>query len=331
MSFRYAQLHQNLRGPGDNRPTAQQIVQFENAANKLVGKTILITGASAGLGVATAHALYLTGATLYLTARNLTKARTALGDLAQDTSRVHLLELDLNSLASVRQCASEFLAQCDKLDFFIANAGIMAVPEARTADGFESQFGVNHLAHFLLLNLLKPAIFNAAPGARVVILSSIAHRQGSVHFANLNLQGEYDPWTAYAQSKTANLWTAVEWERRYAGKGVHAFAVQPGGVPASGLMQHLPEEVQKGIRGNQELVNQFKNVEQGAATTVYAVLSKELEGQGGVYLEDCQVAKAHAEEAGPWGPGYAEHAYDGKKAEKLWMKSLELVGLEDEE
>ncbi|PQE31700.1 short-chain dehydrogenase protein [Rutstroemia sp. NJR-2017a WRK4] len=331
MSSRYAQLHQNPRGPGDARPTAQQIVQSENATNKLTGKTILITGASAGLGVATAQALYLTGATLYLTARDLTKARTALGDLSQDTSRVHLLELDLNSLSSVRKCASEFLAQCTHLDFFIANAGIMAVPEARTSDGFESQFGVNHLGHFLLLNLLKPAILNAAPGARVVILSSIAHRQGSVHFENLNLQGEYDPWVAYAQSKTANLWTAVEWERRYGERGVHAFAVQPGGVPDSGLMQYLPGEVQEGILGNRDLVRQFKSVEQGAATTVYAVLSEELEGRGGVYLEDCQVGKAHREEDGPWGPGYAEWAYDGEKAEKLWGKSLELVGLGDEE
>ncbi|PQE28919.1 short-chain dehydrogenase protein [Rutstroemia sp. NJR-2017a BBW] len=320
MLSRYAQLHQSPQGPGDNRPTAQQIVQSENAANKLTNKTILITGASAGLGVATAQALYLTGATLYLTARDLTKARTALGDLSQDTSRVHLLELDLNSLSSVRKCASEFLAQCTHLDFFIANAGIMAVPEARTSDGFESQFG-----------LLKPAILNAAPGARVVILSSIAHRQGSVHFENLNLEGEYDPWAAYAQSKTANLWTAVEWERRYGDRGVHAFAVQPGGVPDSGLMQYLPEEVQEGILGNQDLVRQFKSVEQGAATTVYAVLSGELEGKGGVYLEDCQVGRKHREEDGPWEQGYAEWAYDGEKAGRLWKKSLELVGLEDEE
>lgn len=325
MSARYAKVHAKPSGPGDARPTALQIVADEGAAGKLQGKNILITGASAGLGVETAKALYETGATLILTARNLPKARTALGPLAKDTNRVHLVELDLNTLASVRTAAPRILDLCGgKLHLLIANAGIMAVPEGRTADGFELQLGTNHLAHFLLINLLTDALLAAAP-ARVVILSSIGHRGSEVHFDNLNLEGEYDPWVSYGQAKTANLWTAVELERRYGSRGVHAFAVQPGGVPSSGLMDHLPAEAKAAVEANEDLVHQFKSLEQGAATTVLAALAKDLEGKGGLYLEDCQVAAPWDPASGPWAPGYASWAYDGEKAKKLWEVSTKLV------
>jgi NAD(P)-dependent dehydrogenase (short-subunit alcohol dehydrogenase family) len=327
MSVRYSNIHSQPAGPGDARPTALQIIADEGAASKLKEKNILITGASAGIGAATSRALYETGANLFLAVRNPEKARKALGELANDEQHVHFIKLDLNSLDSVRSCAKEVLVLSGgRLHALVANAGIMAVPEGRTADGFELQFGTNHLAHFLLINLLKGALLAAAP-ARVILLSSIAHRRSEVHFDNLNLDGEYDPWVAYGQAKTANLWMAIELERRFGTKGVHSFAVQPGGVPSSGLMDHLPPEAKSAIMSEKALMKQFKSVEQGAATSVLAVVGQELEGKGVLYLEDCQIAKAHQESDGPWAPGYAPWAYDAGKSKKLWEESLRLVKL----
>lgn len=239
MSSKYAAVHQNPQGPGDARPTAFQIIKDENLEGKLVGKIILITGCSSGLGVETAKALHVTGATLYLTARDLSKAKKALGDLVS-SPQVHLLELDLDKLSSVRACAKEFLSKSKQLNIFIANAGVMATPEGRTSDGFETQMGTNHLSQFLLFNLLKDTLIASSTpdfNSRTVILSSIAHRQGEPDFSNLNLDGAYNPWVAYGASKTANLWTSNEIERRYGSKGLHSWAVQPGGVASVSTLQ----------------------------------------------------------------------------------------------
>jgi NAD(P)-dependent dehydrogenase (short-subunit alcohol dehydrogenase family) len=330
MASTYSTVHENPQGPGDSRPTAQQIVEDENLNDKLIGKVIFITGCSSGLGVETARALFTTGATLYLTARDLKKARTALGDLST-SDRVHLLKLDLNSLSSVRLCASEFLKKSNSLNILIANAGVMATPEGRTEDGFETQFGTNHLAHFLLFNLLQPNLLaSSLPdfASRVVILSSVAHRMAEVNFSNLTLSGSYDPWTAYGQSKTADLWTANEIERRFGSHGLHAWSVQPGGV-ATDLMQHLPEEAKSGWKDDAVLSKIFKSPAQGAATTTWAAIGKILEGKGGKYLEDCQIMRAWTPSDGQWGPGYGAWAYDEEKAKKLWDLSLGLVGLEN--
>ena len=154
---RYAAVHKNIKGPGDARPTALQIIHDENLEGKLTGHVALITGCSSGIGIETARALYATGVTLYLTARDLAKAKSTLPDIIA-SDRVHLLKLDLMSLDSVRACATEFLSKSQTLNIFIANAGVMACPEGKTKDGFEIQFGVNHLAHFLLFNLLKPTL-----------------------------------------------------------------------------------------------------------------------------------------------------------------------------
>ncbi|PVH88659.1 short-chain dehydrogenase [Cadophora sp. DSE1049] len=331
MTSQYAAVHANPNGPGDARPTALQIVQNEGLSGKLNGKTIFITGCSSGLGVETAKALYTTGATLYLTARDLSKAKTALGSLAE-SSRVHLLELDLNSLESVRKCAAEFLAQTQTLNIFIANAGVMAIPEGRTKDGFETQLGTNHLAHFLLFNLIKSALLASTTpdfNSRAVILSSVGHRSAEVNWDNINLDGEYNAWVAYGQSKTCNLWTANEIERRYGSQGLHAWSIQPGGV-ATGLLQHMSEEEKAGLGNDPTLVKIFKSPEQGAATTLWAATAKALEGVGGKYLEDCQIINAWTEADGQWGPGYASWAYDAEKENKLWAKSLEMVGLKDD-
>ncbi len=331
MTARYAEVHKNPQGPGDARPTAQQIIQEERLEGQLTDRSFLITGASSGIGVETAEALFTTGATLYLTARNLDKAKKALGELAS-SPRVHLLELDLESLASVRACATQLLSQTKTLDVFIANAGVMATPEGRTKDGFETQLGTNYLSHFLLFLLLRPALLAAVAASplnsRIVFLSSIAHRYSEVDFENPNLDGAYEKWKAYGQSKTALLWAANEIDRRYASQGLHAFSVQPGGIQ-TGLLQHMSEEEKAGLISDPTLGPQFKSPQQGAATTVWAATSKDLEGMGGKYLEDVQIAKEYDASEGQWAPGYFPHAYSPEKEKKLWEMSLKMVGVEE--
>lgn len=326
MTDHWVSAFQSPAGPGDSRPTAKQIIESENIKGSWSHKVILITGCSAGIGVEAAHALAETGATLYLTARNLAKAEKALGDLVK-SDRVHLLELDLNSLASVRRAAEEFSSKEQKLNVLIANAGVMAPPEGRTEDGFETQLGTNHLAHFLLINLLTPALKAATSSefnSRVVILSSVAHRWASVNFENINFDGNYDPNAAYGQSKTANLWTANAFERRFGREGVHAWSVHPGAV-ATDLTKYMDEDTKKANGANEYIQKIFKNPAQGAAAETWAAVSRALEGKGGLYIEDCQFSKEWKE--GQYAPGYAAHAYNEAGEEKLWDHSLELVGL----
>ncbi|KAI7214058.1 NAD(P)-binding protein [Hortaea werneckii] len=324
----WVEAHRNPCGPGDSRPTAKHIIEAEGLQGQWKGKTVLVTGCSSGLGIEVAHALALTGAKLYLTARGIDKARKALGQLV-DSDHVHLLKLDLNSFSDVRRATDEFLAKEKSLNILITNAGVMHTPEGRTEDGFETQFGTNHLAHFLLINLLIPALKAASSPAfnsRIVILSSIAHRFGSVNFENINLEGAYDAAAAYAQSKTANLWTANALERRFANDGIHTWSVQPGGV-ATGLMQHMDTATLKALGDDPYLKKIFKNPEQGAATETWAAVSKALEGKGGRYLEDCQIIGAWKEGDNAYGPGYGAHAYNKTEEEMLWTLSENLVGL----
>ncbi|KAJ5527049.1 short-chain dehydrogenase [Penicillium frequentans] len=325
MESKYSKVHQSPKGPGDARPTALQIIKDAGREDALADKVILITGCSSGLGIETARALYATGATLYLTARDLEKAKSALGEIVA-SPRVHLLHLDLNSLASVRACANEFLSKSDTLNILIANAGVMACPEGRTADGFETQFGTNHLAHFLLFYLLKSRLLSSSTPAfnsRVVILASSAHRVSSVHFDNLSLEGEYEPWKAYGQSKTANVWTANEIERRYGAQGLHAFSLHPGAI-ATELLRHVTDEQKADWSSTEFLKNYWKSPEQGAATTVWGAVAKELEGTGGKYLDDCQIASP-ADPAQRYGPGYSTWAYSPELEAKLWAKTLDLL------
>lgn len=318
-------------GPGDARPTALNILEDEDLVGKLAGKVIFITGCSSGLGIETARALSTTGATLYLTARDVDKAKEVLPDL-KTLERVHFLKLDLESLDSVRDCAEEFCSNSKILNIFIANAGVMDCPEGRTQDGFEKQFGTNHLAHFLLFNLLKPTLLASSTkdlNSRAIFLTSAAHRNAEVNFSNLNLDGVYDSAIAYGQSKTANIWTANEIDRRYGTVGLHALAVHPG-IIATAISRHLSSETMSEMAGDKQLRRLLKNVEQGAATTVWAATAKALEGTGGKFLNDCQIAKPWKEEDGPHGPGSCEWTYDPQKEMKLWKKSLDLVGLKDD-
>lgn len=328
---RYAEAHKNPQGPGDARPTALQIIQDEGLEGKWTDRTIFITGVSSGLGVETAKALFSTGATIYVTARNLEKARTALGSEFCDSPRFHLLELGLSSLASVRACAAEFLQKSKTLNIFIANAGVMFPPEGRTEDGFEIQFGTNHLSHFLLFNLLKPALLAAATpenNSRAIFLSSLGHRPGEVNFDNYNFEGEYEPFATYAQSKTANLWTANEIDRKYSSQGLRAFSIQPGWI-GTGIIQYMPDEVKAGIMSDTSLHPQFKSPEQGAATQVWGAVSKSLDGLGGKYLENVQIGREWVPSEGERAIGYAPHAFSPEKEGRLWELSLKLVGLEE--
>ncbi|KAJ6149275.1 short-chain dehydrogenase [Penicillium samsonianum] len=325
MESKYAKVHQSPNGPGDARPTALQIVKDAGREDTLVGKAIMITGCSSGLGIETARALFHTGATLYLTARDLEKAKSTLGDIV-GSPRVHLLHLDLNSLKSVRACAEEFLTRFNTLNILIANAGVMACPEGRTADGLETQFGTNHVAHFLLFDLLKPRLLSSSTPAfnsRVVIVASSAHRVSSVHFDNLTLEGEYEPWKAYGQSKTANIWTANEIERRYGAHGLHAFSLHPGAIQTD-LLRHVSNEQKADWDKDEFLMSYWKSPEQGAATSVWGAVSRELEGTGGKYLDDCQIALP-ADPSQQQGPGYAAWAYSPEMEAKLWARTLDML------
>ncbi|KAH7237794.1 uncharacterized protein BKA55DRAFT_543309 [Fusarium redolens] len=330
---RYTAVHANTKGPGDARPTALQIIQDEGLEGKLQGQVFVITGTSSGIGIETVRAIAATGATLYLTARDLDKARSALDGIF-DPSRMELFEMDQGSLASVRAAAAAILNKTSKIHCLINNAGIMAIPDLRfTADGHELQFGTNHLSHFLFFMLLKPALLAAASPelpSRVVNLSSSSHNLHGINDAdNYSFQrGDYDPNAAYGQSKTANIYMANEIERRYGAKHLHATSVHPG-VVATGLTRHMPPDAFKGM---DHIYPLMKSVEQGAATTAWAAVGEAWKHDGGKYLVDCDVAKPSVGgEDKMITPTYAPYAYDVEKATRLWNDSLKLVGLEDDE
>eukprot|EP00243_Klebsormidium_subtile_P004274 TRINITY_DN1813_c0_g1_i1.p1 TRINITY_DN1813_c0_g1~~TRINITY_DN1813_c0_g1_i1.p1 ORF type:complete len:246 (+),score=36.54 TRINITY_DN1813_c0_g1_i1:90-740(+) len=210
----------------------------------------------------------------------------------------------------------------------------MATPEGQTKDGFETQFGTNHLGHYLLFLLLKPTLLASSTPtfhSRVVSLSSAGHRRSPILFDDLDLKKVgYQPFTAYGQSKTANIYLATEIERRYGSQGLHATAVHPGGIITE-LGRHMDPAMLKSMV-TPELQLKFKSPEQGAATTVWAAVGKEWEGKGGKYLEDCSESQPLPENvSGALVPGYAKHAYDEQAAKKLWGLSLELVGVDDDD
>lgn len=333
---RYAEAHANLAGPGDARPTALQIIKDEGAEGKLAGKIIVITGTSSGIGVETARALSLTGAKLFLTARNLEKAKTALGSIL-GSGRAELIEMDNTSLSSVRGAAEAILQKSNgQVNILINNAGIMALPKLEyTKDGFEMQFGVNHLSHFLFFQLLKPALLSSSSPelrSRVVSLSSSAHNVAPINESgNYNFEkGGYDAWVSYGQSKTANIYMANEIERRYGSQGLHATSVHPG-IILTGLMQHMDPAITAEKQKDEAAMRSLKSPEQGAATTVWAAIGQEWENEGGEFLADC----GRTGPAGPKGDsvtveGYAAHAYNPEGEARLWRDSLKMVGLPDD-
>ncbi len=332
----YTAAHANPQGAGDARPTALQIIRDEGVEGKLGGKVIVVTGATSGIGLETARALSATGATLFLTARNLIMAETALAGIVE-AGRLSLVEMDNNSFASIQAAAAIMLKKSNnKVNILINNAGVMGIPDLKlTEDSQEIHFATNYLSEFLLFQLLKPALLASATPefhSRVVNVSSSAHRAGSLPESdNYNFEkGGYSYELAYANSKVASIYLANEIDRRYGSTGLHATSLHPGGINTN-MSRHLGPEFVQYIMANEALVKILKSAEQGAATTVLAAVGKEWEGNGGKYLEDCEEAKRGKDDNGTFGVGYVSQTYDPKNEERLWKDSLEIVGMSNDE
>ena len=302
----------------------------------LHGKRILVTGVSAGIGVETARALAAHGAYVAGAARDLVKAEAATAqvraDAAANGGSFELITLNLGSLKSVRACADELLTKGEPFDVVIANAGVMATPFGLTEDGFETQFGTNHLGHFVLANRIASLI---RPGGRLVTVSSAGHRRANVDLEDPNFEKTpYEPSAAYGRSKTANVLFAVAFDQRHRGRGVRAAAVHPG-VIRTELGRHMdPGQLQSVIdRISQQLAAEGKNFEwktipQGAATSVWAAVVAPADEIGGRYCANCQVAEIVRDEAAitPFSERVLAYALDPDNAEALWRKSEEMVG-----
>ncbi|KMS59339.1 shikimate 5-dehydrogenase [Novosphingobium barchaimii LL02] len=296
----------------------------------LTGKRILVTGASAGLGVETCRALVARGGAVVGAARDLGKAEKATAGVraAVTTGSFELVELDLASLASVRACADRLVAEGKPLDIVIANAGVMAPPFGHTADGFELQFGTNHLGHFVLVNRIAGLIRD---GGRLVTVSSAGHRFADVDLDDPNFEHtEYDRWVAYGRSKTANILFAVAFDRLHKVRGVRAAAVHPGGIRTE-FHRHMSETDEAVMIAAINAANaaaglppfQYKSIAQGAATSVSAAAVPDGDAVGGRYCEGCHGAEAQEGE-GLRG-GVRPYALDAERAEALWAKSEALV------
>jgi NAD(P)-dependent dehydrogenase (short-subunit alcohol dehydrogenase family) len=298
----------------------------------LSGKRILVTGVSAGLGVETARTLVAHGAQVVGAVRDLDKALAATEALraqAKTGAGLRLVEADLASLASVRKAADILRAEGKPFDLIIANAGVMACPKSYTADGFEMQFGTNHLGHFVFVNGIASLL---KEGGRLVNLSSAGHRFSDVDLEDPNF--EHTPYTefgAYGRSKTANILFAVEFDRRHKPRGVRASAVHPGGIQTE-LGRHLDPSVIQNLIDQLNASNaaagqppfQWKTIPQGAATSVWAGIVAGADEVGGLYCEDCHVAEAAQGE--DVRGGVRAYALDPERAKALWAKSEAMVG-----
>ena len=308
------------------RSTARDVA----AGHDLNGVHAIVTGGGSGIGVETARALAEAGAEVMLAVRNEAAGQAVADDIARTApGKVSVGKLDLSDLTSVAAFAT---AWGDKpLDILINNAGVMACPLDYTAQNLELQIGTNHFGHFLLSMLLARALMNAADEvgtSRLVSLSSIGHRRGGVVFDDIHYRNRpYEKWESYGQAKTANSLFAVGFHKRFADLGITANAVMPGGIRTP-LQRHLTDEEMRafGWIDEQGRVNdRFKTPEQGAATSVWAALAPELEGVGGLYLENSSEALPWTEE-NPF-EGVMPHALDPEAAERLWAVSEETTGV----
>jgi NAD(P)-dependent dehydrogenase (short-subunit alcohol dehydrogenase family) len=292
----------------------------------LRGETIVVTGGSAGLGVETMRVLAGCGAKLVSAVRDRSKGEAAIAQIRESVpdADIELAQLELSDLDSVRRGAADIAKRFPRIDRLINNAGVMACPLGRTAQGLDLQLGTNHLGHFVLTSRLMPSLLAAAPG-RIVNLSSAGHQISPMRFDDPFFEKEaYDKWEAYGQAKTANILFSVGLDKRFKDRGLRSFAVHPGGIRTE-LGRHLePADIKAMMdrRGGQEIV--FKNVPQGAATTVWAATSKSLDGQGGLYCEDCHIAKT-VDEPGS-NEGVMAYALDVAAADRLWSLSEEWSG-----
>jgi NAD(P)-dependent dehydrogenase (short-subunit alcohol dehydrogenase family) len=303
----------------------------------LRGKRILVTGVSAGLGVETARSLAGHGAHVVGAARDLAKARAATAQVGRDAAEnggsFELIEVDLANLNSVRACANRLLAKAEPFDVIIANAGVMATAFGHTVDGFETQFGINHLGHFVLVNSMASLI---PAGGRLINVSSAGHRYSNVDLDDPNFERtEYDPFVSYGRSKTANILFAVAFDKRHRKRGVRAAAVHPGIIETE-LVRHLSptwlearvEQINQQLAAAGKPPLSKKSVAQGAATSVWAGVVAPADEIGGRYCENCHVAEI-VPEAVPTSSmtqGVRGYAVDPNTAEALWKKSEEMVG-----
>jgi NAD(P)-dependent dehydrogenase (short-subunit alcohol dehydrogenase family) len=303
----------------------------------LKGKRFLVTGVSAGLGVETARALVAHGADVVGAARDLEKAKRASSEVsraaAERGASFEVIELDLASLKSVRAAADELIADGRLFDVIIANAGVMATPFGKTEDGFETQFGTNHLGHFVFVNRIAKLIKD---GGRLVNLASSGHRFSNVDLNDPNFETTpYEPFVAYGRSKTANILFAVAFDQRHRERGVRAAAIHPGGIQTE-LARHMePAHLERMVNQINEQAAaegkepfEFKTVPQGAATSVWAAVVAPAEEVGGWYCENCHVSDRVAEDTrlGLLDEGVRGYALDPQNAVALWKKSEELVG-----
>jgi len=299
----------------------------------LSGKRVLVTGASAGLGVETCRTLAAHGATVVGAARDLNKAKNATESVRKDAANggsLELIEIDLASLKSVRACADALVKAGKPFDVVICNAGVMACPKGTTADGFETQFGTNHLGHFVFVNRIASLI--KKNGGRLVNLSSAGHRFSDVDIDDPSFERTpYTEFGAYGRSKTANILFAVEFDRRHKAEGIRATAVHPGGIVTE-LGRHMTPELRDGMMKSIEEANKaagapafsWKTIPQGAATTVWSGFVAKADDVGGLYCEDCHVAEPQDNPNAR--SGVRAYALNADHAKALWAKSEQMVG-----
>jgi NAD(P)-dependent dehydrogenase (short-subunit alcohol dehydrogenase family) len=306
------------------RSTAAEVI----AGIDLSGKLAIVTGGYSGLGLETVRALVGAGASIVVPARRVEHAREELAGI----ERVEVDELDLGDQDSVKAFAERFLGSGRDLDLLINNAAIMANAETRVGPGWESQFATNHLGHYTLTNLLWPALAGG-DGARVVALSSTGHKRSPIRFDDLMFEHGYDKWDAYGQAKSANSLFAVQLDALGQDAGVRAFAAHPGGI-LTPLQRHLTHEemVARGwVDESGAPIARFKSPKEGAATSTWAATSPRLEGMGGVYCEDCDIAEPTDTSLPPEQQllgGVDAHAIDRDVAARLWTVSAELTGVD---
>ena len=297
------------------------------AGINLSGKIAVVTGGYSGIGLETVRALNACGARVLVPARRVEVAREALKGIVDDGD---VIALDLADIQSVRACVASIISIVNSIDILINNAGVMACPETRVGDGWELQFAANHLGHFVLTLGLLPAL-KMSGNARVVVLSSTAHKISAIRWDDLHFASEYDKWQAYGQSKTADSLFAIALDERMKDSGIRAFSVHPGGIMTP-LQRHLDLEemialgwLDKDGQPSAMAASMFKTPSQGATTTLWAATSPQLDNMGGVYCENCDVAAMQQDGPGARYMGVAPWAVDTEQAERLWTLSEKAI------
>ena len=314
-SFHMKTAQKPIHSGYNGKTTAAEIA----TGHDLSGKVALVTGGNSGIGYETAKTLADAGAQVIVGARDKGKAEDRLSNL----KNVSFIPLDLADPSSVETFAARFLAEYDQIHFLINNAGIFRTPELlKDKRGYELQFGVNHLGHFQLTGRLWPALKNAG-GSRVIVLSSVGHRHMGLQLDDPNFeQHPFDTMKAYGQSKTANTLFAIELDRFGQEHGVRAFAVHPGAIQTD-IFRYMTDAEQQEWKSR---VNSFKTTQQGAATSIWCALSDQLNGMGGVYCEDCDIAELVPDDSKvPY--GVRPYAIDMDTAKVLWQFSETVTGI----